>query len=452
MIKRDGFGSSLGLLAAAVGSAVGLGNIWRFPYIAGKYGGGAFLIIYLGIVALIGLPVMLGEFVIGREGRKDAIGSFKELAPKKPWFLSGVLGVLAAFFILSFYSSVAGWTVNYVVKAATNSFAGLSGDEITNMFVGFISDPIQPVLYQIGFMIVTALVVSTGVQKGIERFSKVMVPLLLVIILILDFQALRLPGAMEGLKFLFQPDFSAINGKVILGALGHAFFSLSLGMGIMITYGSYISDQENLGKMAVKVSLADTIIALLAGIAIFPAVFAFGVAPDSGAGLVFMTLPNIFPQMAGGYFFGIMFFLLLALAALTSTISLLEVVVAFLVDSTKMARKPATALATVAITAVGIVATLSNGILGHIQIFGDNIFDFIDNTTANYFLTIAALISVIFLGWFFDKDKIHKQLSNNDTIEIGYNKLFNLLIKYVAPIGILLVFLYQIGIFGKLLE
>jgi NSS family neurotransmitter:Na+ symporter len=450
LIKRDGFGSSLGLLAAAVGSAVGLGNIWRFPYIAGKYGGGAFLIIYLGIVAVIGLPVMLGEFVIGREGRKDAIGSFKELAPKKPWFLSGVLGVLAAFFILSFYSSVAGWTVNYVFKAATNSFAGLSGDEITNMFVGFISDPIQPVLYQIGFMIVTALVVSTGVQKGIERFSKVMVPLLLVIILILDFQALRLPGAMDGIRFLFQPDFSKINAKVILGALGHAFFSLSLGMGIMITYGSYISDQEHLGKMAVKVSLADTIIALLAGIAIFPAVFAFGVAPDSGAGLVFMTLPNIFPQMAGGYFFGVMFFLLLALAALTSTISLLEVVVAFLVDSTKMARKPATALAAVSITAVGIVATLSNGILSHIEIFGDNIFDFIDNTTANYFLTIAALISVIFLGWFFDKEKIHNQLTNNGTIKIAYDKVFNVLIKYVAPIGIVLVFLYQIGIFGTL--
>ena len=450
MKKRDGFGSSLGLLAAAVGSAVGLGNIWRFPYIAGKYGGGAFLIIYLGIVAVIGLPVMLGEFVIGREGKKDAIGSFKTLAPGKPWFLSGVLGVLAAFFILSFYSSVAGWTVEYVVKAVTNSFAGLSGDEITTLFTSFISDPVKPVIYQVGFMIVTALVVSTGVEKGIERFSKVMVPLLLVIILILDFQALRLPGAMEGLKFLFQPDFSKIDATVILGALGHAFFSLSLGMGIMITYGSYISDQEHLGAMAVKVSIADTIIALLAGIAIFPAVFAFGVDPSSGAGLVFMTLPNIFPQMVGGYFFGIMFFLLLALAALTSTISLLEVVVAFLVDSTNMNRKPATLLATVCITAVGIVATLSNGILSHIKIFGDNIFDFIDNTTANYFLTIAALISVIFLGWFFDRDKINNQLSNNGSIKVPYDKLFHILIKFVAPIGIFLVFLYQLGIFGKL--
>lgn len=450
MKKRDGFGSSLGLLAAAVGSAVGLGNIWRFPYIAGKYGGGAFLIVYLGIVAIIGLPVMLGEFVIGREGRKDAISSFKVLAPGKPWFLSGVLGVLAAFFILSFYSSVAGWTVNYVVKAATNSFAGLSSDEITNMFVGFISDPIKPVLYQIGFMVVTTLIVSTGVEKGIEKFSKLMVPLLLVIILILDFQALRLPGGMEGIKFLFQPDFSKINSKVILGALGHAFFSLSLGMGIMITYGSYISDKEHLGAMALKVSIADTLIAVLAGVAIFPAVFAFGVNPASGAGLVFMTLPNIFPQMAGGYFFGIMFFLLLALAALTSTISLLEVVVAFLVDSTNMNRKPAAILASVSITLVGIVATLSNGILGHITIFGDNIFDFLDNTTANYFLTIAALISVIFLGWFYNKEKIQNQISNNGTLKISYAKAFNILIKYVAPIGIVLVFLYQIGLFGKL--
>ena len=444
--EREGFASSFGLLAAAVGSAVGLGNIWRFPYITGVYGGGAFLVVYLSIVAIIGLPLMIGEFVIGREGRKDAIGSFKTLAPGKPWFISGVLGVLAAFFILSFYGVVAGWTLEYVVKAATNSFVGQSGEQITNMFVSFISDPIRPIIWQVIFMTITALVVSTGVQEGIEKAAKIMVPLLLLIIIILDVQALRLPGGMKGIEFLFKPDFSKLTREAVLAALGHAFFSLSLGMGIMITYGSYIDKKENLGKMALSVSLADTGIALLAGIAIFPAVFAFGVEPTSGAGLVFMALPNVFPQMPGGYIFGILFFTLLALAALTSTVSLLEVVVAYLVDTHRMNRKKATGLATVVITLIGMVASLSNGPLSHIIIAGDNIFDFIDHTTANYFLPFAALISVIFLAWKLDKRVVEKQLTNDGVVKTNYKGIFFFVVKFVAPIAIVIVFLFQVGL------
>lgn len=445
---REGFSSSFGILAAAVGSAIGLGNIWRFPYIAGANGGGAFLIIYLGIVAIIGLPIMISEFVIGREGDSDAIGSFRKLS-KGPWFASGVLGVLAAFFILSFYGVVAGWTLEYIVKSATNSFTGQSGEQITNMFVAFISDPIKPIIWQVVFMSITALVVATGVQKGIEKLSKILVPLLLVIIIILDIQAFSLPGGAAGYEFLFKPDWSKLNWSVVLNALGHAFFSLSLGMGIMITYGSYIDDKENLGKMAVGISLGDTLIALLAGMAIFPAVFAFGIEPTSGAGLVFMALPNVFPQMAGGYLFGILFFSLLALAALTSTMSLLEVVVAYLVDSHKVMRKKATAIALVSITAVGMIASLSNGVLSHIQIGGDNIFDFIDNTTANYFLTTAALISVIFLGWRLDKDIVKKQLTSGGTVKAGYANVFMFLVKFIVPIAIILVFFFQIGLLGE---
>lgn len=444
--SRENFSSSFGLLAAAVGSAVGLGNIWRFPYITGVYGGGAFLVVYLGIVAIIGLPLMIGEFVIGREGRKDAIGSFKALAPGKPWFASGVLGVLAAFFILSFYGVVAGWTLEYIVKAATNSFVGQSGEQITNMFVNFISDPIRPIIWQVVFMTITGLIVSTGVQEGIEKFAKVMVPLLLLIIIILDIQALRLPGGMAGIDFLFKPDFTKLTKEGVLAALGHAFFSLSLGMGIMITYGSYIDKKENLGKMAINISIADTLIALLAGVAIFPAVFAFGVEPTSGAGLVFMALPNVFPQMPGGYIFGVLFFTLLAVAALTSTISLLEVVVAYLVDTHKVERKKAAILSAVVITLIGMVASLSNGVLGHIKIFGDNIFDFIDHTTANYFLTFAALISVIFLAWNLDKRVVEKQLTNDGTVKANYMGIFFFLVKFVAPIGIVLVFLFQVGL------
>lgn len=449
--NREKFSSSFGLLAAAVGSAIGLGNIWRFPTITGQNGGAAFLIIYLGIVAIIGLPIMISEFVIGREGKKDAIGSFKTLAPKGPWFASGVLGVLAAFFILSFYSVVAGWTLEYIVKAATNSFAGQSGEQITNMFVNFIENPIKPIIWQVVFMSVTAAVVSTGVQKGIEKLAKILVPLLLVIIIFLDIQALTLPGGKAGFEFLFKPDWSQLNWNVALAALGHAFFSLSLGMGIMITYGSYIDSKENLGKMALGISLGDTIIALLAGIAIFPAVFSFGIEPSSGAGLVFMSLPNVFPQMTGGYIFGVLFFFLLALAALTSTISLLEVVVAYLVDSHNLPRKKATLLSLVSITLVGMVASLSNGVLKDKKIGGDNIFDFIDHTTSNYFLTFAALISVIFLGWFLDKEVVKRQLTSDGTVKAGYMNLFFFIVKFIAPIAIILVFLFQIGFLGKAL-
>lgn len=451
MEKREGFGSRFGMLAAAVGSAVGLGNIWRFPYIAGANGGGAFLIIYLGVIAIIGLPLMLSEFAIGRQGQSDAISSFKKLAPDKPWYISGVLGVGAAFLILSYYGVVAGWTLEYVTNAATNSFAGKSSDDITNMFVNFISSPYKPIMWQVVFMAITSLVVATGVKDGIEKIAKILVPLLLFIIIILNVQALRLPGAMEGVRFLFQPDFSKVTDpKVILAALGHAFYSLSLGMGIMITYGSYINKDDNMGKSVLQISLADTAIALLAGLAIFPAVFAFDVDPSSGAGLVFMTLPNVFAQMPGGYVFSILFFGLLALAALTSTISLLEVVVAFLVDTFKMARKKATILAMGSITVLGMFASLSYGVLSGYLIFGDNLFDFLDKITANYFLPLAALISVIFIGWGYNKEKIKSQLSNENTISIGYFDAYYFVVKFLAPVAIVLVFLYQMNIFGQI--
>ena len=451
MEKREGFGSRFGMIAAAVGSAVGLGNIWRFPYIAGANGGGAFLIIYLGVIAIIGLPLMLSEFAIGRQGQSDAISSFKKLAPDKPWYISGVLGVGAAFLILSYYGVVAGWTLEYVTNAATNSFAGKSSDDITNMFVNFISSPYKPIMWQVVFMAITSLVVATGVKDGIEKIAKILVPLLLFIIIILNVQALRLPGAMEGVRFLFQPDFSKVTDpKVILAALGHAFYSLSLGMGIMITYGSYINKDDNMGKSVLQISLADTAIALLAGLAIFPAVFAFDVDPSSGAGLVFMTLPNVFAQMPGGYVFSILFFGLLALAALTSTISLLEVVVAFLVDTFKMARKKATILAMGSITVLGMFASLSYGVLSGYLIFGDNLFDFLDKITANYFLPLAALISVIFIGWGYNKEKIKSQLSNENTISIGYFDAYYFVVKFLAPVAIVLVFLYQMNIFGQI--
>ncbi len=442
--KREMFGSRFGMIAAAVGSAVGLGNIWRFPYIVGANGGAAFLILYILLVVVIGIPLMMSEFVVGRQGRSDAINSYKNIAPKSKWFVSGAIGVLAAFFILSFYGVVAGWTIEYTRLAIFNKFAGQSSEQITNMFVNFMSHPIKPIITQLIAMFITGFIVLTGVQEGVEKASKIMIPILFVLLLILNVYSFTLEGGQAGFEFLFKPDFSQLTWTSFLTALGHAFFSLSLGMGVMVTYGSYIPDNENLFSSAIKISAADTIIATMAGIAIFPAVFAFGVEPSSGAGLVFMSLPNVFAQMTGGHLFGVAFFALLFLAALSSTISLLESVVAYLIDNFKWARKKATFVAIVPIILIGIISSLSNGPLSNIQITGKNIFDFIDSTTSNWFLTTSALIAVIFVGWKMDKQLVEKQITNDGNINQGVMPLFRFITKYVAPIGIIAVFLFQV--------
>lgn len=443
--NREQFASKFGLIAAAVGSAVGLGNIWRFPYIVGENGGAAFLIVYIVLVVLIGIPLMMTEFIVGREGRTDAINSYKRIAPNTKWFISGVIGVLAAFFILSFYGVVAGWTIEYTRLALFNKFVGQSSEQITDLFVNFMSNPIKPIITQIIAMGITGYIVSTGIQDGVEKASRLMIPILVVLLVILNIYSFTLEGGKAGFEFLFKPDFSLLSWKSLLTALGHAFFSLSLGMGVMVTYGSYIPDKENLLTTSIQVSIADTLIATMAGIAIFPAVFAFGVEPSSGAGLVFMSLPNVFAQMTGGYFFGVAFFALLFLAALSSTISILESVVAFLVDNFKWERKKATLRATLAITAVGIIASLSNGPLSGIQIRGMNIFNFIDNTTANWFLTTSALIAALFVGWKMNSKTVENQLTNDGTVNnTTFVSLFKFLVKYIAPIGIVAVFIFEV--------
>ncbi|MBN2260267.1 MAG: sodium-dependent transporter [Clostridiales bacterium] len=452
-VQRDGFSSRLGILFAAAGSAIGLGNIWKFPYITGVYGGAAFILVYLLCIALIGLPIMLSEFTIGRRAQKNAIGSFKTLKPNSPWFLTGWMGFIAAFSILSFYGVVAGWTVDYIVKAITGAYVGLDADAIGGLFVGLISNPVMTVVYQLIFMILTGLIVYGGIKDGIEKYSKILMPLLLVIIVILDVRAVTLPGASEGINFLFSPDFSALSAEAVLVALGHAFFSLSLGMGTMITYGSYIGKKEDLGSMALQVTIADTVIALLAGLAIFPAVFAFGVEPAAGPGLVFITLPNVFNQMAGGMIWGVLFFLLLAVAALTSAISILEVVVAYFAEELKMPRHKATILATAAISFVGALAGLSyTSVLGNVLIplpgFGSLvIFDWLDMLSANYLLPLGGLFISIFVGWIMKKEDVIDEVSNSGAIKISWFGAFMILAKVVAPIMIAIVFLNGIGIF-----
>ena len=444
--KRDSFTGKYGFIAAAAGSAIGLGNIWKFPYITGVYGGSAFIIVYLICILLIGMPVMLSEITVGRRAQKGIFGAYKDLAPNTPWFFSGYMGIAAAFLILSFYGVVAGWTMEYVVKAITGAFSGRTPDEIGGMFGGFISQTIKPVLWQMGFMALTCFIVIAGIKNGIERYSKILMPILLIILFLLCARSVTLDGASKGFEFLFKPDFSKLSSEAVLAALGHAFFSLSLGMGTLITYGSYVKKTESLAPLTAHITIADTVIALLAGIAIFPAVFAFGIEPAAGPGLVFVTLPNVFQQMPLGNFFCVLFFFLLAIAALTSSISILEVVVAHLVEDFKVSRKTATIAMTLVITLFGIPCSLSFGVMSDVTILGANFFDTADHIASNFLLPLGGLCISLFVGWKMARTDVAEELSNSGTVNISYLPVFLFLARIVAPIAITAVFLHGLKI------
>lgn len=444
--KRDNFGSRIGIIAAAAGSAIGLGNIWRFPYVAGENGGAAFLIIYVLFIIAIGLPIMLSELLIGRRAQKNAFGSFKLLKPGQPWYLFGLVCVGAAFMILAYYSTIAGWTLEYLLQATLNGFSGKSTPELENMFSSFQRGGMMPVVWQGVFMFMTAFIVFRGIKKGIEKYTKILMPLLFVLIVIICIRSISLPGAGEGLKFLFNPDFSKINANVILEALGQAAFSLSIGMGVLITYGSYVSRKDNLTQSAYAITAADTIIAILAGIAIFPAVFAFGIKPDEGPALIFITLPNIFQSMPGGYFWAIIFFILLAIAALTSTISILEIVVAYVSEELKLSRKKATIVSATLIYMLGIFCTLSQGPLDNLGLFGKNLFSIFDYLAANIILPLGALIIAVFTGWFLGKRNVRDEITNGGLFKGRLFSTFMTIIRFVAPIAIAIVFLNGLGL------
>lgn len=435
MDNRDRFSSKFGVIAAAAGSAIGLGNIWRFPYVLGENGGGAFFLIYLFFIFAIGIPVMLSELIIGRRSQKSIFGAFKVLSPNVGFFqIIGIMGVGAAFLILSFYSVVAGWTVEYTVLAFGNQLADKSPDQLSSLFQDFSTSLWRPIFYMVVFMVLTAGIVMGGIKKGIERYTKILMPLLFAIILVLCIKSLSLEGASEGLVFLFQPDFSKITSKVVLESLGQAFFSLSIGMGTIATYGSYVQKKENLFQTAVSVSLVDTLIAVLAGIAIFPAVFAFGIQPDAGPGLVFVTLPNVFNQMVGGYFFSLAFFILLLIAALTSSVSLLEVVVAYFTEELKIKRKSATMLGAFLMIVLGVFCVVY-----------PKLFAGFEWTSSNLLLPLGGILISIFVGWFFGKDMIKDELEAHGGKAV-YLKVFIVIVKILAPIAIAIVFLNNLGI------
>ena len=440
-MSRDGFGSKLGIIAAAAGSAVGLGNIYRFPCELGNNGGGAFLLVYLLIVLCLGVPVMLSEFVIGRKTQKNPIGAFKALRPKSAWPLLGYMGVACALVIMAFYSTVAGWTLEYTVKAIGNQFQGKSLETIENEFTAFHNIGWKNILWRGGFIFLTGFVVFRGVANGIEKYSKVLMPLLVVILLVLAVRSVTLPHGTDGLVFLFKPDFSKITGSVLISALGQAFFSLSMGMGVLITYGSYIKKDDNMATTALSVTLSDTLVAVLAGVVIFPAAFSFGVQPTAGMGLVFNTLPMIFNQMAGGYYFCIIFFVLLAVAALTSTISLLEVIVAYLVEEVHLSRRWSTVLASVACMAVGVFASLSLRDGSGIALGGKSFFDCLDFLSSNILLPLGALLIVVFVGWILGKTAFFEEITNGGKLKLSLKGVIYFIMKFVAPLAIAVIFI-----------
>ncbi len=444
--KRDSFGSRMGVIMAAAGSAVGLGNIWRFPYILGENGGGAFLIIYLVIIFAIGIPVMMSELVIGRRTQRNPVGAFRMLSSRRPWFLVGMMGIVAAFMILAFYTAVAGWTLEYIYQILAGGIQGKSSAELTVMFDSFRSESLRPALWFSIFLLATAGIVLGGVRKGIEKSTKVLMPLLFILLVLMCIKSLTLPGAGRGVEFLFRPDFSKITGTTVLMALGQAFFSLSIGMGTLITYGSYIPADNKLASTAVQVSMVDLFIAVLAGLAIFPAVFAFGISPASGEALTFIVLPGIFQQVSGGMIFAFAFFFLLAIAALTSTISVMEVIVAYFSEQLNMSRRTAIIIATASMFILGISASLSWGVMRDVKLFNLNIFDLFNFTTANILLPLGGLLIVAFLGWFFPGHAVRDELSNGGTLRVRYYSLYRFIIRFIAPVAIALVFLNGLGL------
>lgn len=445
MKQRENFGSKLGIIMATAGSALGLGNIYRFPCEAGANGGGAFLIVYLAIALIIGTPLMISEFTIGRRARSNPIGAFRTLSGKRSaWPVVGYLGVLCAFLILAFYTTVAGWTLGYLGKSVANHFAGQDLAQIQAQFTAFTNHPWLPLVCQLLFLAITAFVVARGVKDGIERWSKILMPLLLVIMVVLCVKSLTLSGAADGLRFLFHPDFSKINGRVLISALGQSFFSLSIGMGALITYGSYIGSKDNMTTSAVSVVLADTMVAVLAGIIIFPAAFTFGIRPEAGASLAFTTLPMIFQQMTGGYLFCLLFFLLLVIATLTSTISLLEVIVSALTEELQLSRTKSAIVGAAGTAVVGVLATLSFRTGSPLHIAGNTVFDLLDHLTALYFMPLGGLCIVLFVGWKMKRAAVMDELTNGGSLRTGIRRVIYFIIRFVAPVAIAVIFISQL--------
>lgn len=448
--ERVTFGSKIGVILATVGCAVGLGSIWRFPYMVGENGGGAFLLVFLICTALLGLPIMITEFFIGRHSRSNAAGAFKKLAPGTQWKWIGYNGVLAAFLILGFYSVVSGWTLEYIWQALSGSLDGKTTEEFTTDFRAFSSSVVRPIVWTVVFVGLTHFIIASGVEKGIERASKVMMPALFFILIALCIRSVTLPGMEEGLAFFLEPDFSKITSSVVLSAMGQTFFSMSIGMGCLITYSSYFGKDTNLQATALQVIVLNTLVAVLAGIMVFPAVFSFGIEPTAGPELVFITLPNIFEQLPFGSLWSLVFFVLLALAALTSTISLHEVATAYIHEEYHLTRHQAAWVVSIGVSILGAIASLSFGVLREYTIGGLIIFDALDYLTAKIMMPLGGMFICIFVGTRIEKRILKEELTNRGTIPFYFFNTYAFVVKYIAPIAIGLIFLNELGVFSFL--
>ena len=450
-LERANFSSKLGVILATAGSAVGLGNVWRFPYMTGENGGAVFILIYVVCVFLFGIPCMISEFIIGRHGQANTARAFRKLSGGTPWSIIGYMGVLTGFLITGYYAVVAGWCLEYIWASLIGHMQG-DPEYFKTYFAEFSGDPVKPIFWTIIILGITYLIIEHGVRDGIERASKLLMPTLFLLLLIIVGASCMLPGADKGIEFLFKPDLTAINSNVFLAALGQAFYSLSIAMGCICTYASYFSKQTNLTKSAVQIGVIDSIVAILAGLMIFPAAFSVGVNPDSGPSLIFITLPNVFQQAFSampfvGYVISLLFFLLLSLAALTSLISLHEVSTAFFHEELVITRKKAALLVTVTTCIIGVFCSLSLGAVGHsLEFFGRSLFDWFDFVTGQIFLPIVGFLTCIFIGWFVPHKVVHDEFTNWGTLRGRFFHFYIFLVKYVCPICILFIFLHQFGL------
>lgn len=451
MENRGSFGSKLGVILATAGSAVGLGNIWRFPYMAGQNGGAAFILIYLVCIFMLGIPGMLGEFIIGRHSAANAARSYQNLTKNRYWGLIGFMGVATSMIILGFYAVVAGWCLQYLYASL---LGGIHGDVnyVKAYFQEFSSNPIQPLIWTIVFILVTHAVVVKGVRNGIEKASKILMPMLFVLLVVLVIASCSLPGAIKGVEFLLKPDFTKLDKDVMLEALGQAFFSLSMGTACLCTYASYFSRQTNLFKSATQIAFLDTLIAILAGLMIFPAAFSVGVQPDSGPSLIFITLPNVFQQAFGGmpvvgYVISVLFYALLVLAALTSTISMHEIGTACFYEELKVTRKKGAWMETVVCCIIGVFCSLSCGAVPELNVFGLDFLDFCDHLTSQYLMPLGAFLTCILLGWFVPKKVLQDEFTNWGTLKGNFFGIYYFMVRFVCPICILMIFLHLLGIF-----
>lgn len=448
--KRANFGSKLGIILATAGGAVGLGNVWRFPYMAGQNGGAAFILVYIFCVLLLGIPCMVSEFIIGRHAAANTARAYTKLANGTPWKWVGYLGVLTGFLITGYYAVVSGWCLQYVLSSILCHLHG-TPEYFKEYFADFSSNPWKPIVWTVVILLATHFVIIRGVQKGIERASKILMPVLFILLLIVVTASCLLPGAGKGVAFLFKPDFSKMDSNVFLGALGQSFYSLSIAMGCICTYASYYTRKTNLSLSAIQISAIDTVVAILSGLMIFPAAFSVGVNPDSGPSLIFITLPNVFEKAFGGmpvigWIISLAFYALLTMAALTSLISLHEVSTAFFQEECKLSRPRAATTVTLSCSLIGAVCSLSLGSWSFLSIGEKSLFDIFDFVTGQIFLPIGGFLTCLFVGWYVPRKLVKDEFTNDGTLRGSLFPIYLFLVRWFCPLAILCIFLHQLSI------